>query len=52
MLNEIMDILQDIKQKIDSDFNEIQQCYMDMNDSIQRSIKNIDDILRYINGRY
>ena len=52
MLNEIMDILQDIKQKIDSDFNEIKQCYMDMNDSIQRSIKNIDDILRYINERY
>ena len=47
-----MDILQDINQKIDSDFNEIKQCYMDMNDSVQRSIKNIDDILRYINGRY
>ena len=52
MLNEIMDILQDIKQQMSSDFNELKQCYMDMNDSIQRSIDNIDDILRHINERY
>ena len=52
MLNEIMKILQDIKQQMSSDFNEMKQCYMSMNDSMQRSIKNIDDILRYINGRY
>lgn len=44
MLNEIMDILQDIKQQMSSDFNEMKQCYMSMNDSAQRSINTIEAV--------
>lgn len=51
MFDEIMELLQDMNQQMNSDFNELKQCYMDMNDSIQRSIDNIDDILRHINER-
>ena len=52
MLNEIMDILQDIKQQMCSDFNEMKQCYMDMNASVQRSIDTIDDSFMHLNKKY
>ena len=43
-----MKILQDIKQQMSSDFNEMKQCYMSMNESVQRSINTIEAVERII----
>ena len=47
-----MKILQEIKQQMNSDFNELKQCYMDMNASVQRSIDTIDDSFMHLNKKY